>query len=201
MNINKELQRYWKNPPKRDKGNLPDAYLDSELTVARTKLLVNYIKYYSLKNDSILEIGCNVGRNLNALYNNGFHNLYGIEISKNAIKELRNKYVMLKDCDIQNISVEDYLIKDNDKKDIIFTMAVLQHIPIESEWIFESISKKFNKYLITIEDEVWKSERHFPRNYGKVFEKYGLKQIYKKRLWFINSLGGNFRLRVFRRNE
>jgi len=44
------------------------------------------------QNGKILEIGCNVGRNLNHLYENGFKQLTGIEISENAINALKRMY-------------------------------------------------------------------------------------------------------------
>src|SRR5665647_2296103 len=39
---------------------------------------------------SILEIGCNVGRNLDHLWGRGFRNLAGLEISEAAVRRLRD---------------------------------------------------------------------------------------------------------------
>lgn len=201
------LQDYWKNPPIEDKGNQPEAYLMDELTEPRTKLLLKYFKKLKIPKDArILELGCNVGRNLNALYNEGYTNLTGVEISDNALKVfVKNNRKMMGNCFIYHCSIEEFLKMKTDilrwdnetrKYDVIFTMAVLQHIPPKSEWIFKKISDITNKYLITIEDEVWKSHRHFPRNYKKIFCQW-MPQIKSKNCWFIKELGRNFKLRVF----
>ena len=65
-------------------------YLDSEITRGRTRFLLKIADRFISKNDSILEIGCNVGRNLNALYLNGFRDLSGIEINERAIRILKS---------------------------------------------------------------------------------------------------------------
>ena len=41
---------------------------------------------------SILEVGCNVGRNLNHLHKMGFTNVAGVEINEHAVKRLREEY-------------------------------------------------------------------------------------------------------------
>jgi|GEM_PF-2464290 hypothetical protein len=61
--------------------------------------------------------------------------------------------------------------------DLVYTMAVLEHIHDESEFIFSHITRITRKILITIEDEGGISWRHFPRNYKKIFENLGMKQI------------------------
>jgi len=62
--------------------------------------------------------------------------------------------------------------------DMIFTMALLQCLHPSSEWVFKEITDR-TTFLITIEDELEHSFawRHFPRNYKKVFERLGMKQI------------------------
>ena len=66
-----ELHEYWKNPY--DGINLPEDYLKvkDERTVFLTRLVEKYVDHKA----SILEIGCNVGRNLNSLISSGFKHL------------------------------------------------------------------------------------------------------------------------------
>lgn len=55
-------------------------------------------------------------------------------------------------------------------------MAVLEHIHFDSDWIFAELVR-IAPLIITIEDEVDISTRHFPRNYQKVFEPLGMRQV------------------------
>ena len=81
MKTNKECKNYWKNPD--DGKNNPEDYLNGN---EKTQFLVDIVKKYIDTEKSILEIGCNVGRNLNGLYENNYCNLTGIEINKKAPK-------------------------------------------------------------------------------------------------------------------
>lgn len=69
-----ELHQYWIRPC--DKGNFPQAYIRGGYQ--RSRFLVKLIKKYNLDSSTkILEIGCNVGRNLNYLFNAGYTKLVG----------------------------------------------------------------------------------------------------------------------------
>lgn len=170
----KELLDYWAFP--NDGKNMPVEYLrDRE----RSIFLLNLIKKYIEGKDRILEIGCNVGRNLNELFCAGFKSLAGIEINRNAIKLMQEVYPdMVKKIEIYNVPVESVIQNFEDNSfDLVFTMAVLEHIHSDSEFIFSHMARIVKKTLITVEDEKGLSWRHFPRNYKRIFENLGLKQI------------------------
>ncbi len=176
------ILEYWSKPP--DEGNQPECYLP-EGTVEGKKVslfLLEIVNRYAEQTDSILEIGCNVGRNLDYLYRNGFHNLEAIEISEDAVKLLHEIYPKTAGrARIYNSTVEA-LIKDftNEQFDIVFTVAVLYHIHTNSDWIFPEIARITGKHLITIENEyATTSWMHFPRNYRKIFQSAGMKQVEK----------------------
>lgn len=186
-----ELHTYWKQPW--DGLNLPQYYLQGE---ERSKFLVDLVKKYAEPQSSILEIGCNVGRNLNYLFLAGFEHLAGIEISEEAASLLKQSYPeMARQAKIINEPAEQALRKLGDNAfDITFTMAVLEHIHPESEFIFFEMVRINKGFLITIEDERSISWRHFPRNYRKVFESLGLRQVYESKA---DVLKKGFLARVF----
>ncbi|MEJ5352462.1 MAG: class I SAM-dependent methyltransferase [Melioribacteraceae bacterium] len=187
---------YWKNP---DKNNEPIKYLDNDLTIQRTNYLLDiFNKYFVNKNINILELGCNVGRNLNALYNQGYNMLTGIEINSNAIEIMKKHYYeCYKNSIIINEPIENYIKNfKNNEFDVVFTMAVLEHIHKRSEWIFDEIMR-ITKYIITIEDEKSLSWKHFPRRYDKIFNKFT--QIYSEDCSFIIGFNDGFMLRVFKK--
>lgn len=171
----KELHEYWKHPT--DAGNEPRAYLKGQKIL--TDALLTVMECYGNKTDKILEIGCNVGRNLNSLYKEGFKNLNGIEINQEAIKIMRDYYPeMYSASTIFESSVEDKIKEfQDDEFDVIFTMAVLMHIHKNSEWIFSEIVRITKKYLVIIEDEKGVARKNFPRNYKKIFESFGMREL------------------------
>ena len=84
---------------------------------------------------------------------------------------------MFENSTILNNSVEEVLKESYEKYDLIYTMAVLEHIHVDSEWIFNEMVKLTNKFIITIEDEKSISWKHFPRRYKRIFENLGMKEI------------------------
>jgi SAM-dependent methyltransferase len=193
-----ETWHYWKKP--NDVFNAENDYLDNEETKQRTEFLYDIIKKYFQKNDKILELGCNVGRNLNYLYINGYHNLTGIEINESAIGLMREHYTeMASNSDIKVGEIEKHIknFKENEF-DLIFSMAVFEHIHSDSEWIFEIIPQK-TKFILTIEDEKSLSWRHFPRRYDRVFKK--LVMVESQKCGHIRGFNDGFNMRLFKCNN
>ena len=150
----------------------------------------------------ILELGSGVGRNLSVLHNAGFKNLNGIEISEKSINVMRQSYPELRHNKIHHSPIESIIDIIPDKEyDLIYTMAVLEHLPFESDWVFHEISRVCKANLITIEDEYTKSWRHFHRNYKVLFEGLGFKQIHYYILTPRQGLFTNFRCRYFKKNR
>jgi len=191
-----EIYDYWNNP---DEHNHYTRYLPNEVTNKRSRLLLDVFGRYVNKDYSILELGCNVGRNLNFLYKNGYSKSSGIEINSDAYEHIYTTFPeMAKHSKFFHSTIED-IIKtfDNKQFDVVYAIAVLEHIHIDSEWTFEEIKRITNKYIILIEDETGTSSRHFPRDYKKIFTEMGCKQIYKKQCNIENGLNEHFTVRVF----
>lgn len=135
---------------------------------------------------------------MNCLYTNGYKNISGIEINKEAVNLLLKTFPYMEGA-IETSSLEERLPKISDNQyDLIFSMAVLEHISVQSEFIFNEIKRISSKFIVTIEDEVtfW-SERHFPRNYKKIFESDNWVEIYSDNCENLNCLDDRFVVRVF----
>lgn len=185
---------YWTNPP--DKQNKPQEYAKY---LKRSDYLMSILPNYVTKDESILEIGCNCGRNLNALYLAGYYNLTGIDINATAIGLSEELYPGLYSvAEFYIESIESWMRTNPSQYDCIFTMAVLEHIPKGSEWIFYNMAHKARRTIITIEDEQSVSEKHFPRNYQAVFDALGWRQILQKQATSEDELTG-LTARIFKR--
>jgi SAM-dependent methyltransferase len=113
-----QIHKYWRAPD--DGSNQPEDYLDPKGGKARSEFLLSLI---DLPRDaSILEVGCNVGRNLNHLHEAGYTDLTGIELSEQAVEVLRREFPHL--TDIRVGAAED-ILPTFDRFDLVFTMAVL----------------------------------------------------------------------------
>jgi SAM-dependent methyltransferase len=180
MNSRAELHAYWENP---GPENSPKKYLGKGRS-SRSQFLVQLLASIRLPNgsigvdrqDAILEIGCNSGRNLMHLWKAGYRNLHGIEINPAAVELMRSKLPYLR-AQVQVGPVEEILPR-LEPVDVIFSLAVLVHLHPDSEFIFAEMVEKANKFLITIEDEHSNKSRHCARNYEQVFESLGMRQIY-----------------------
>ncbi len=191
-----EIHQYWKDPS--DDMNPPEGYVDAK---ERSLFLIDIVKRYVSQDARIIEIGCNVGRNLNYLFQNGFKNLEAIEISEKAVQLLKKTFPdMAQHIEVYNMPVEEKIKTfEKDRFDVVFTMAVLEHIHSESEWVFQEMVKMTKEYLITIEDEHHLSWRHFPRNYKSIFEPLGMKQVEEINCKEIKGLGSHFQARIFKK--
>lgn len=193
-----EAHTYWGHPD--DGMNSPLEYLlDSETHRLRNASLLAVFEKHVDRSESILEIGCNAGRNLHTLWSAGYRRLSAVEISEPAVDVMRrflpNVY---RGANITVGSIED-VIKTIPKTrhDVIFTMAVLVHLSEESEWVFKEIAKRAKKKIIVFEYEASNGEstRHFPRNYKRIFQLNKRPEIDK--LWPVPGLPKSYVCRVF----
>lgn len=190
-----DLHSFWRDP---DPPNRPEAYVEH---AGRSRFLVEFIRPYVGPEPSILEIGCNVGRNLAHLYDAGYTRLTGIEINGNALRLLAETYPdMARSATLINAPVEEAIRDIPDGSiDLVYTMAVLEHIHPDSEWIFDDIVRVSRGAVVTVEDEHGTSIRHTPRDYRQIFESRGLRQVAHQSIDADGGFGTAFEARVFSR--
>lgn len=121
----------------------------------RSEFLLSVLDKYVSKEDSILEIGFGDARNLKALQEAGYKNVFGID------KEV-------------GTPIETFAPIPHD---VVFSMSCLFLIPQDHEWVFEKIADMAQKYIVTIEGETTKGNGVIGRDYQKIFEPFGFRQI------------------------
>jgi len=186
-----QCQAYWRDYPD------AESYIG---TRARTDFLVGQLQVAGVdNNDTVLELGCGLGRNLDRLISSGYTHLIGVDISQKAIEIMKTVYPKAYAlAHIECCALEDY---DMPEVDWVYTMACLEHIPLESVGLFSRIAHCCKKGLVTIEDEYGHSKRHFSRDYGQVFNHYGYVHLGCTRCTHIEGLGKNFISRVMIRGR
>jgi SAM-dependent methyltransferase len=192
-----ELHDYWREP---DAANRAEGYANP---IERSEFLLDLLEPFVSRDEPILEIGPNVGRNLEHLRRAGFKHLAGIEISAKALEAMHAVYPdLVPVVKIYNAPVEDVI---RDIPDLsygaVFTMAVLEHIHPDSDWIFAEMVRVCRGVIVTIEDEESQTWRHVPRDYRSIFEGLGMIQVREADPSAIGGFGKKFRARVLRRTD
>lgn len=188
------LHDYWRSPW--DEDNLPDSYVEGE---DRSAFLFSLLERHAGPEASVLELGCNVGRNLRYLLERGYRDLEAIELSEAALEGLRRFHPEVAEvARLHHGTLEEILpTLADDSVDVVFSLAVLEHIHTDSEWIFPHIARVARRYVVTVENESALSWRHFPRKYREVFEPLGLHQVEEMSCRDVSTLGPNSVGRVF----
>lgn len=187
------LHDYWRDPP--DPGNRPVDYLQDPEGAERSKFLVQLLKRHAPAL-SALELGCNVGRNLHYLREGGFHELGAIEINSHALEELARAFPDLaREAVLFHGSLEEELpnLPDN-SWDVVFSVAVLEHVHYDSDWLLEHVVRVARRLIVTVENEADISDRTFPRNYRRALERLGARQV--EEISPVPGLPGGFVARV-----
>jgi SAM-dependent methyltransferase len=189
----RENQDFWR------RQKTAKSYVDAP--AARAEMLLDIIRTLDLEGGCIMEIGCNAGRNLAALWQAGYHDLAGIEINPAAVRMFRETFPECAAVPMSANAVEDVIRELPDGwYDCVFTMAVLLHLRPESEWVFAEMARISARYVITIEcenSEIKNAagvQRHWARNYQEIFESLGFRQVH-----LMNGLGDltKYIVRVF----
>ncbi len=74
------------------------------------------------KDIRIMELGCGRGIFLEFLINNGYKNVFGIDISKEQIDTAKEQ-----NLNVEEIGVLEYLKSNNEKFDLIFAIDLIEH--------------------------------------------------------------------------
>lgn len=170
-----------------------DEFYLKQWGVKRSDLNKEFLSNIS-KEAAILEVGCNRANQLNMLQEQGFSNLWGIEINKNALILAReNKNLNLVEASALNIPFRDNFF------DVVFTSGVLIHIaPEDLSKAIEEIYRVSKRYIWCFEyfadkctpieyrghrNKLWKN------NFMKLFtDKYpNLKVIKEKKIKYLKN--------------
>ena len=169
------LHKFWRqaNPP----GNNPNEYIKA---VGRSQALLEIISDLP-KDARILEVGCNVGRNLAFLHDSGYTNVEGVEINPHAVELLRKTYPQLAETEVHIGLAGEVLPQfEDDGFDLVFTMAVLEHIHPDESTVFDDMAR-IGQHVLAIEPVGGRlSHRQFPHDIPTVFMARGLTMVLDK---------------------
>lgn len=185
------LHEFWRQPA--PQGNNPHDYIRA---TGRSQALLELISDLP-KDAHILEVGCNVGRNVAWLFDHGYTNIQGIEINSHAVELLRKTYPQLADVQVSIGAAGEVLPKfADDEFDLVYTMAVLEHIHPDESSVFDDMTR-IGKQILAIEPPGSKSHRQFPHDIPKVFGDRGMKLVSKRNMGEFESNAGEETIKRF----
>jgi len=190
------LHAYWSAPPDPENASARYAAAPAE----RSAYLVALLRRLAPPPARVLEVGCNAGRNLAALHAAGYGPLAGVEISPRALAEFGNAFPAARAATTVHCGpAEDVLPRlQTGAVDVVFTMAVLEHVHPDAEPLFAEMVRVAARCLLTIEDESHVTGRHFVRDYGAVFGALGCTAVLAEPTPAALGLGTGFVTRAFR---
>jgi SAM-dependent methyltransferase len=163
-------------------GNRPEAY------AVKDTAIVDFLDAFWSpdveKSHSILELGCNCGANLYRLHQLGYTKLNGIEINPAAVEQMHRSFPGFEKLAAVTLgSLDAVLGRMPDKSmDTLFTMGVAMHIHPKDNFVFSEMARVAKRHICTLEPEPENSNYVFSRNYARVFERLGCREIRAIRL-------------------
>lgn len=125
----------------RNSGDFDEHYIQT-YGISRTSLNKEFLHKVQ-KDANILEVGCNVGKQLELLEEIGFNNKFGIEINSKALNIAKCK----KNLNIIYGSALDIPFKDN-FFDLVYTSGVLIHIhPDDLDKVISEMYRVAKKFI------------------------------------------------------
>jgi len=162
-----KLHDFWRQPA--PAGNAPESFID---LVGRSQALAKLMADLP-PSARILEVGCNVGRNLAHLRDIGYTRLEGIEISPHAVEMLRSTYPQLADVPVHVGAAEEVLPGlETESFDLVFTMALILAIHPDNAAAFDHMAR-VARSILAIEPAGFSSRNYYPHDVPAMFTSRG----------------------------
>lgn len=184
--------RYWERQEEGDHHGF-DKYV--ELQESSHVLIDEVVRHASGSQAPILDLGCNVGRHLNALHKRGFTNLYGIDVQKAALAQMPKVFPeMAAVAHIEHATFQDYLPKVPDCFfEVVFTYGATVELVPPSFAVCQHMARTAARFVVMV---ICENGHAYPRLWETEFLRTGF--LLTKLLRPVHS-GSEASLMVFRR--
>jgi SAM-dependent methyltransferase len=174
-----ECSRYWMVSDGQDSSviNRPEEYALAPVSIV--DWLEAFFSPFIEKHNDVLELGCNAGGKLNRLRELGYENLSGVELNPSCRPIMQQLFPELAQRIQLHVGSFDTVFSTlpNESHDFVYTLSAIEMVHPWQNHLFKDIARICKRYLMTVELE-WPGEQYsFPRNYRRIFERYGLCQV------------------------
>jgi SAM-dependent methyltransferase len=145
-----------------------------------SKVLLSEITSCAKPQDRVLDLGCNVGRELNHLWELGFRDLTGVEIGEAPVRAMKEVFPeMAGGSRIINRSMTEAIVEFGDAEfDLVYAHGSLVSLSAREQFVFDEMVRVTRCLIVTLENE-W-SGMLFPRDFGRVFTSRGMTQVLER---------------------
>tara|TARA_Y200000002_G_C22670281_1_gene659706 strand:+ start:1567 stop:2298 length:732 start_codon:yes stop_codon:yes gene_type:complete len=134
---------------------IDDVFLEKIIEISKT-------------NDAILDLGCGIGRHLNYLKKNSYNNLHGVDIMRST----KLNYFDLSGINLHTCFLQEYLINNKKKYDIIYSVGAVIELVHPSFDIVKYMCRASNKFICLL---LQPDMHYFPRFYIYEFRRNGFR--------------------------
>ena len=143
-----------------------------------------FINYFSKSipiENSVLDLGCNSGRHLNALHGIGYKNLSGVDVMKSALESFQIHFPeTYRDTKVQVDFFQRFLDQARDDSfDTIYTIGATIELVHPSYDIVEKMCRVAKRNVILL---IQPDRHNYPRFYEYEFKRNGFELIFKKKV-------------------
>lgn len=165
--------RNWENQELGERHG-PDQFLN--LTDTSNVLVDEVVSRATSPNAAILDLGCNVGRHLHALWLRGFRNLYGVDVQHAALKSMCSTFPeMMPSVTINQGTFQNYLPKiSDDSFEVSFTHGATLELVPPTFPICQELSRVSRQFVVLMISE---SQHLYPRLWEYEFLRAGFVMI------------------------
>ena len=130
------------------------------------------------RNASILDLGCNVGRHLDYLYQQGYRNLRGVDWSSAAIRDMATRYPEMHAASrLTNASFEDFL-PAAEPADLVYTRGATFEIVHPSFPLVKHVCRAARRYVVLV---IGEAGHAYPRFWEYEFAREGFELTHLRR--------------------
>jgi SAM-dependent methyltransferase len=156
----------------------PTSHFD-ELEEASKVLLAEVMALAPRRDASILDMGCNVGRHLNFLFEQGYRNLRGVDFSSAAINDMSRRYSDMHSVSrITVASFEDYLTSTPEPVDLIYTRGATFELVHPSFPLIEHVCQVARHFVVMV---IRETAHMYPRFWTYEFARQGFELAHLRR--------------------
>ncbi len=151
----------------------------NEIGHASMALLNELMELVPDKQTSILDMGCNVGRHLNYLYQQGYRNLRGVDFSGRAIEDMAIRYPDMHEASKLTVaSFQDYLSGSPKQVDLVYTRGATFELVPPSFPLIKQVCKIARQYVVMCISETGHA---YPRFWEYEFARNGFELVHLRR--------------------
>lgn len=169
----------------------------NEIGHASMVLMAEVMELATDKQSSILDMGCNVGRHLNYLYQQGYQNLRGVDFSGNAIKDMSRRYPEMHSASQLTVaSFQEYLANSPEMVDIVYTRGATFELVHPSFPLIKHVCSIARHYVVMVISETGHA---YPRFWEYEFARQGFELMHLRRPASLKAPEHKVSLLTFRR--